>query len=174
MKKNGYKEASIILLSIVGYFVIYNLMMFETMKQSETLNDAIAGALDISGITVNHVGLLLIIIISIAASVICLIDFVVYKAFRHIAGGNQISSSKILLATLISLLPGPLITYFILSSNLLPMNGIAIKVTNSVIHVFALSFLVCTDMEKRSRMKFVLLVVLYALISLLFSIVFRV
>lgn len=174
MKQETYKGLGVILLSMAGYFVIYNLLMFEFMEQSKTLKDAIVDAFTVSGITIIHVRLLLIVIISLAASVIWLIDFVVYKSFCHIAGAGHISTSKILLTTLTSLLPGPLVTYFILSFHIFPMNGMAIKAVNSVIHVLALVFLFYNDMEKSSRVKFILLVVLYTVVSMLFSIGFRV
>lgn len=94
MKKETYKGLGVILLSMAGYFVIYNLLMFEFMEQSKTLKDAIVDAFTVSGITIIHVRLLLIVIISLAASVIWLIDFVVYKSFCHIAGAGHISTIK--------------------------------------------------------------------------------
>lgn len=159
-----------IVITLLAYIFMYNLFIFDFIKKSPAFNDTLQIAMTITDITITNIHIFLIIIVAITSTFICFFNFLLYKIFCNICAAKSVSSSKLLLATVISLFPGLIITYFISLYGLVSMNSILAKIINTFCNTFIICLLISEDMDKKQLIKFILLASAYGIINLIISI----
>lgn len=172
MNKNKTENSDIliILISLIGYILIFNFYVNTLINNSNSINSQLNYVLQSSDIQINSINTLIIAISSITSLLIITIYFLINKFllnFLHI----EITSNQLILTVLIASTPSPLLCCIASSVfNIDVMNSI-LQIIMSLLEPLLMSFLLKDSFkDKKSYMIYSIILLIFALSSTLISI----
>lgn len=167
MKNKLKGNIGIIFITLLAYLFLNYLLIFDFIEKNSVFNDTLQDAMIISDIRINNIHIFITIIIVITAIIIWLFNYIIYKVICNLCVANTIPSKKLLLASLISLFPGLLITYFICSYNYAFINNAFVVLINTFCNNFTICFLLSEDMDRKQLVKVSLFAIGYGVINVI-------